>query len=115
MHHGIFEKHQIHRRHQIVVGILRFLQQFRQRTPTFVRHVLRFADAVREMAINVRLVEHNRLVDVFERLLHDVRLHFRETVNILFVGQFIAVDAMAFVQPQANDIDRCSQAVARTK
>lgn len=115
MHHGVFEQHEIHGRHQVIVRVLGLLQQFRQRAPTLVRHVLRLADSICEMAIDIRLVEHNRLVDVLERFLDDVRLHFRKAVDVLLVGELVAVDALAFVQPQANDIDGRSQAIVRAE
>ena len=64
MHHSIFKEHQVHSSDKIVVAGHGFSEQLVQLFPVHDGHVLRLADAAREVAVDVRTLEYYTLVYV---------------------------------------------------
>lgn len=56
------------------------------------------------MTKDVWFIKHNALIKFFNRLFNDVSLHFRESVNIFIVSEFVAVDSVRLMKPQTNYI-----------
>lgn len=62
MIHGIFKEHQVHGSNEVIVRRQGFFQQFFYLGPIPNGEVLGVADALSEVAIDQRLLEHRVLV-----------------------------------------------------
>ena len=70
---GVDEEDEVHRGVDLVVRVERLREDLREVFVALHRHVLRVADAEREVTVEVRLGEHGRLVNVLQTARRRVR------------------------------------------
>lgn len=81
-------------------------------TPPYIKKVFHILHILGEnsdtftckVAVYVGLLQNGTLVHLLDILLQDVQLQLGETFYILFVRQFVSVNAMGLVRPQSKYI-----------